>query len=69
MLPTPHFPHEGKRFPSHDLGMAGFIKQLVDECALPDIFHPRSGRTATRKSWIRDMEISSGLVILEKAPA
>jgi hypothetical protein len=61
------FPNDGRRFPSHDLGMVGFVKQLFDECALPDICHPRFGRPATRKPWIRDMQVSSGLVIIEKA--
>jgi len=65
-LPEPNFPNIGKRFPSHDLGMAGFIKQLVDECALEDIFHPRFGRPRTRRSEIRNMQVSSGLVIIEK---
>jgi hypothetical protein len=67
--PEPQFRNEGKRFPSHDLGMVGFVKQLLDECALPDIFHERFGRPATRKCWIRDMHVSSGLVIIEKALA
>ena len=49
--------------------MVGFVKQLIDECALPDIFHPRFGRPETRKCWIRDIHIRSGIVIVEKAPA
>jgi hypothetical protein len=67
MQPAPQFPHQGRRFPSHDLGMVGFVKQLIDECALPDIFHPRFGRPETRRCWIRDIHVSSGLVIIEKA--
>jgi len=67
MQPAPHFRSHGKRFPSHDLGMVGFLKQLVDECALPDIFHPRFGRPETRRCWIRNLHISSGLVIIEKS--
>lgn len=67
MAPERQFLREGKRFPSHDLGMPGFIKQLVDECALPDITHPRFGHPSARKFWIRNIQISSGLVIVEKA--
>ena len=67
MAPEGQFLQNGKHFPSHDLGMPGFIKQLVDECALPDISHPRFGRPSGRKVWIRNIHISSGLVIVEKA--
>jgi hypothetical protein len=69
MQPVPHFPNHGKRFPSHDLGMVGFVKLLIVECALPDIFHTRFGRPQTRRCWIRDIHVSSGLVIVEKALA
>jgi len=47
--------------------MVGFVKQLIDECALPDICHPRFGLRRTRKSWIRGMDIVPGLVIVEKS--
>jgi SAM-dependent methyltransferase len=63
----PNFPNVGKRFPSHEAGMAGFVKQLVDECALADICHPRFGIPRTRRNSIRGMHISTGLVIVEKA--
>lgn len=63
----PTFPNEGPRFPSHDRGMVGFVKQLIDECALSDIFHPRFGVPRTRKSWVRSMQIIPGLVVIEKA--
>ena len=65
--PEPSFPNTGKHFPSHDLGMVGFVKQLVDECGLSDICHPRFGLPPVRKNWIRGMHVSAGLVIIEKA--
>lgn len=47
------------------MGVAGFVKQLLEECALSDIFHHLFGIPRTRKSWIRGMYISSGLVYLK----
>ena len=63
----PDFPNVGKRFPSHDMGVVGFVKQLMDECSLSDIFHPRFGIPQVRQRWIRGLHISPGLVIVEKA--
>lgn len=50
-----------------DMGMVGFVKQLVDECALSAIRNPRLGVPRTRKDWIRSVQIVPGLVIIEKA--
>lgn len=63
----PSFPRDGKHFPSHDCGMVGFVKQLLDECAMPDICHPRYGVARTRKSWIGSMNFIAGLLIIEKS--
>jgi len=38
--PPPEIPQE---FPSHSAGMVGFLKQLIDECALTDIRSGGSG--------------------------
>lgn len=38
-----------RSFPSHQRGMVGFIKELVDECGTADITHPDSA-PATRVS-------------------
>ena len=65
--PEPLFPNTGKHFPSHDLGMVGFVKQLIDECGLGDICHARFGLPPVRKNWIRGMHFRAGLVIIEKA--
>jgi SAM-dependent methyltransferase len=56
-----------KRFPSHQAGMVGFIKELVDECGMPDITDPRFGLGPQRASRIAQLSISVGLVIATKA--
>lgn len=55
------------RFESHDYGMVGFVKQLVDECAMNDISHPQFGNGTGRKSLFRQMLFSHGQVIIVKA--
>jgi hypothetical protein len=67
-LPSePRFRHSGKHFQSHDLGMVGFIKQLVDECGFVDSCPPHLRLPPVRQLWIRSMHVSAGLVIIEKA--
>ena len=40
----PSKPVKGEsRFPSHDYGMVGFIKELIDECGMRDITRPGRG--------------------------
>ena len=56
-----------KSFPSHQAGMVGFIKELVDECGMPDITDPRFGPGPQRASRIAQLSISVGLVIATKA--
>lgn len=53
-----------KRFPSHDCGMVGFIKSLVD---LADDIKPRVRAPHTRTHMIRSLEVSPGIAIAEKA--
>jgi hypothetical protein len=62
----PRFESDGNQFPSHQSGMVGFVKQLIDECGLTDVYHPRFGVPGNRKSYIRTMHVSRGLVIIEK---
>jgi glycosyltransferase involved in cell wall biosynthesis len=62
-----HFENQGNQFPSHQSGMVGFVKQLVDETALPDILHPRFGVPGNRRSYIRSIHLSTGLAIIEKS--
>ena len=55
-----------RRFPSHDYGMVGFVKQLVDECGIGDITHPEYGRGTPSTSRIASMTIQHGMVIIKK---
>lgn len=56
----------GTRFPSHEYGMVGFIKQLVDECGMGDVTSPGWGLSPYRASKFKQMHISHGLVIIVK---
>ena len=59
-----------RRLPSHDYGMVGFVKQLVDECAMPDITAPgRGGLQPYRPSSIDKMRITTGHVFVFKPVA
>jgi SAM-dependent methyltransferase len=55
-----------KSFPSHQAGMVGFIKELVDECGMPDITDPRYGLGPQKRSRIAELSISVGLVVVKK---
>lgn len=60
---------DGKRYVPgrhHTFGMVGFIKELVDECAIEDITHPERGILPTRKSRFQFMEIHRGQVFVKK---
>lgn len=55
------------RLPSHDYGMVGFVKQLIDECAMPDVTAPgRGGLQPSRPSGIERMRVSVGHVFVFK---
>ncbi|QVL33081.1 hypothetical protein KIH39_03965 [Telmatocola sphagniphila] len=54
------------RFPSHNRGMVGFVKELVDECGIADATSPEFGcgqPRASRFEWVR---FSHGHVIVKK---
>jgi hypothetical protein len=55
-----------KRIKSHDFGMVGFIKLLIDYVAGSDV-RPTHGSPKLRNSMIDMMEIHFGTVILKKA--
>jgi hypothetical protein len=55
-----------KRIKSHDYGMVGLIKLLIDYIAGSDI-RPTHGSPKTRNSLIDTMEIHFGTVLLKKA--
>jgi SAM-dependent methyltransferase len=55
------------RLPSHDFGMVGFVKQLIDECGMTDVTAPgRGGLSPARSSIIEKMRISTGHVFIYK---
>jgi SAM-dependent methyltransferase len=55
------------RFPSHDYGMVGFIKELVDECGMADLTCPGLGISPHRLSKFHEMLVTPGLVIILKS--
>ncbi len=55
------------QFPSHDYGMVGFIKELVDECGMADLTCPGLGISPHRLSKFQEMLIAPGLVIILKS--
>lgn len=57
----------GRQFRSHDYGLVGFIKELVDECGMADITRPDLGKPPQRRSKFQEMRISPGQVFIIKA--
>jgi hypothetical protein len=61
---------KSRRRPSHDYGMVGFVKQLIDECAMADITAPgRGGLQPYRSSSIEKLRISTGHAFVFKRKA
>ena len=56
-----------RKFRSHQFGMVGFIKELVDECAMGDITYPGRGISPQRPSKFKKMVIVKGQVFITKA--
>lgn len=56
-----------RRFRSHDWGMVGFVKELVDELGMDMITHPQRGsRIPPRECKFTSMKIFPGQVFIEK---
>lgn len=55
------------RFRSHQQGLVGFVKQLVDEAGMEDITHPSWGTPPARPSKFEYIRISHGQVFIAKA--
>ena len=51
---------------SHNVGMVGFIKELVDECGMGDVNHSQAGVSDGRQSHFRELKISHGHVFVVK---
>ncbi|MEL6113002.1 MAG: class I SAM-dependent methyltransferase [Pseudomonadota bacterium] len=64
---TLEFKSLARRIPSHDFGMVGFVKELVDEAGAPDATDARFGRSPQRASMFDFMQISVGHVVIRKA--
>jgi hypothetical protein len=58
-----------KEFHSHDYGLVGFVKELVDEAGMGDITHQANGIRPYRPSRFTELRISHGHVFVVKAPA
>ena len=52
---------------SHDYGMVGFVKELVDEMGMPDITHPDFGIAPPRPSRFRELRFTLGHLVVVKA--
>jgi SAM-dependent methyltransferase len=57
----------GAQSHSHDYGMAGFVKELVDELGAGDITHPQFGTGPQRSSRFREMRIWPAQLVIIKA--
>ncbi len=57
----------GAQYHSHDYGMVGFVKELVDELGMADITDPRMGTGTDRKSKFREMRISTSHLFIVKS--
>jgi hypothetical protein len=47
-----------RRFNSHDFGMVGFVKELIDELGVADITHEVNGHGTKRYSRFRELRLS-----------
>lgn len=56
-----------RQFQSHNYGLVGFVKELVDECGMADITRPDRGRPPFRESKFKEMRISPGHIFIVKA--
>lgn len=55
------------QFRSHDYGLVGFVKELVDECGMADVTREDWGTPPYRPSKFAEMRISPGQVFIVKA--
>jgi SAM-dependent methyltransferase len=56
-----------RQFHSHNFGLVGFVKELVDECGMASSTREDRGTPPYRPSKFRDMRISPGQVFIVKA--
>ena len=53
-------------YATHDYGMVGFVKELVDEVGMGDITHPEFGVAPARRSKFRELRLSHGHLFVVK---
>lgn len=58
---------ERQPLPSHQAGMVGFVKQLVDECAWGDVTYPGLGITSSRVAAIENVSFYRGQCVVRKS--
>jgi SAM-dependent methyltransferase len=56
-----------KQFRSHNYGLVGFIKELVDECGMADITREDYGTPPARPSKFQELRVLAGQVFIVKA--
>lgn len=56
-----------RQFYSHDYGLVGFVKELVDECGMADITREDKGTPPSRSSKFHEMIISPGQIFIFKS--
>jgi SAM-dependent methyltransferase len=59
-------------FPSHDTGMPGLMKQLLDEVAIADIYQKNNGindPATPHRTMFRSLHIYHGIVVIQKSGA
>lgn len=54
------------RFPSHDYGMVGLVKELVDEVGITDLLRAKQTEKPTQNSRFESMTIVPGMVFIQK---
>lgn len=57
----------GAQYRSHDYGMVGFVKELIDELGAADITHPEMGEGPHRASKFREMRVSPSHLFIVKS--
>ncbi len=60
-----HFRHDNGVFPSHWNGLPGFLKQLVDEVAMPDITS-RRGSGEHKPGLLEYVHVYQGIAVIKK---
>jgi hypothetical protein len=56
-----------RQFRSHNYGLVGFVKELVDECGMADITREDRGTPPYRPSKFKEMRVLPGQVFIVKA--